>query len=76
VWKDREVARAISESGAVPMKVDLTAGNPAGRAKLREAGSLTIPLLLVYGSAGETALRSDFYTADQVIAAVRAAARP
>ena len=76
VWKDGEVARAITESGAVPMKVDLTAGNPAGRAKLREAGSLTIPLLLVTGSTGETALRSDFYTADQVIAAVRAAARP
>ena len=76
VWKDGEVARAITESGAVPMKVDLTAGNPAGRARLREAGSLTIPLLLVTGSTGETALRSDFYTADQVIAAVRAAARP
>jgi thiol:disulfide interchange protein len=76
VWKDPGVARAIDEAGAIPMKVDLTAGNPAGRARLREAGSLTIPLLVVVGASGETVLRSDFYTADQVIAAVGAAARP
>jgi thiol:disulfide interchange protein DsbD len=76
VWKDRELARAIDEAGAIPMKVDLTAGNPAGRARLRESGSLTIPLLVVVGASGETLLRSDFYTADQVAAAVGAAARP
>jgi thiol:disulfide interchange protein len=76
VWKDRELAQTIADCGAVPMKVDLTAGNPAGRARLRESGSLTIPLLVVHGKTGEPALRSDFYTAAQVIAAVRAAAGP
>jgi thiol:disulfide interchange protein len=76
VWKNPEVAQAIDAAGAVPMKVDLTAGNPAGRARLRESGSLTIPLLVVVGASGETVLRSDFYTADQVVAAVGAAARP
>ena len=74
VWKDPEVARAIDRADAIPMKVDLTAGNPEGRARLKAAGSLTIPLLVVYGRKGEPLFRSDFYTAAQVEEAVRAAA--
>jgi thiol:disulfide interchange protein DsbD len=76
VWRDPGLARQIVAAGAVPMKVDLTAGNPEGRERLREAGSLTIPLLVVYGSGGQPVLRSDFYTGEQVAAAIRAAAAP
>lgn len=76
VWRDRGVAQAIAAAGAVPIKVDLTAGNPEGRARLKAAGSLTIPLLVVYDGKGEPLYRSDFYTAAQVVDAVRAAVRP
>lgn len=75
VWRDRGVAQAIAAAGAVPIKVDLTAGNPQGRAQLKTAGSLTIPLLVVYDRKGEPLFRSDFYTAAQVEEAVRSAAR-
>jgi hypothetical protein len=40
---------------------------------LREAGSLTIPLLVVYAADGQPMFKSDFYTAGQVIEAIRAA---
>jgi thiol:disulfide interchange protein len=53
--------------------VDLTGSNPAGREKLREAGSLTIPLLVVYAADGRPVFKSDFYTAAQVMEAIEAA---
>jgi hypothetical protein len=40
---------------------------------LQAAGSLTIPLLVVYGADGQPVMKSDFYTADQVTAAIRTA---
>ena len=75
VWKDAGLAQVMAESGAVAMKVDLTSGNPGGRAKLREAGSLTIPLVTVYGRGGEPVFRSDFYTVDQLATALQIAAQ-
>jgi len=69
----------VSEPSVLPIKVDLTGSNPEGRKMLREAGSLTIPLLVIYRPDGRVALKSDFYTADQVVEAVRtslAASRP
>jgi hypothetical protein len=59
----------ISAEGG-SMKVDLTGSNPAGREKLREAGSLTIPLLVVYRPDGWPVFMGDFYAADQVVQAV------
>jgi len=56
----------------LPVKVDLTGSNPEGRKRLQAAGSLTIPLLLVYTPDGQPIFRSDFYTADQVMVAIRA----
>ena len=38
---------------------------------LQEGGSLTIPLLLIYKPDGQPVLRSDFYTATQVVEALR-----
>jgi thiol:disulfide interchange protein DsbD len=72
VWGNPELARLVSDPAVLPVKVDLTGSNPEGRKMLQEAASLTIPLLLVFTPDGRTVLRSDFYTADQVMEAIRA----
>jgi thiol:disulfide interchange protein DsbD len=76
VWNNTELARLVSQPKVVPMKVDLTGSNPAGREKLREAGSLTIPLLVVYRPDGWPVFKGDFYAADQVVQAVARAVNP
>jgi hypothetical protein len=48
----------------------LTGNNPAGKAKLREIGNLTIPLLVIFSPRGEQVFKSDFYTVEQVLKAV------
>jgi thiol:disulfide interchange protein len=65
--------RLFASEAVVPIKVDITGHNPAGKAKLREVGQLTIPLLIIYAPDGREIFRSDFYTAEQVIAAVERA---
>lgn len=72
VWGNPELVRLVSEPSVLPIKVDLTGSNPEGRKRLQAAGSLTIPLLLVYTPDGQPIFRSDFYTADQVMVAIRA----
>ena len=72
VWGNPELVRLVSEPSVLPVKVDLTGSNPEGRKRLQAAGSLTIPLLLVYTPDGQPIFRSDFYTADQVMVAIRA----
>jgi len=71
VWHNPELVKLMSGPSVVPIKVDLTGSNPEGRKMLQEAGSLTIPLLLVYKPDGQPVLRSDFYTTDQVVEAIR-----
>ena len=71
VWGNPELVKLVSGPSVVPIKVDLTGSNPEGRKMLQEAGSLTIPLLLVYKPDGQPVLRSDFYTTDQVVEAIR-----
>ncbi len=71
VWGNPELVRLVSEPSVLPMKVDLTGSNPEGRKMLQAAGSLTIPLLLVYNPDGQAVFKSDFYTAEQVVAAIR-----
>jgi thiol:disulfide interchange protein len=73
VWNDRELADLMSRAGVVPMKVDLTGSNPAGKEKLREAGSLTIPFLTVLARDGHPVFKGDFYTKEQVSEAIREA---
>jgi thiol:disulfide interchange protein DsbD len=67
------VVRLLAENDVAPIKVDITGNNAMGKAKLKEVGRLTIPLLIVYTPLGEEVFRSDFYTAEQIIAAVEKA---
>lgn len=67
------VVEALGREDVVAMKVDLTGWDEAGQAKLKEAGRLTIPLLVVYGRDGREVFKSDAYTAQQVAEAVKRA---
>ena len=70
VFRDPAIAALLARKDVVPMKVDITGNNPAGKAKLKEAGTLTIPLLVIYSPNGKKLFKSDFYTTDQVYDAV------
>jgi thiol:disulfide interchange protein DsbD len=75
VFKDPKIAALFAKDDIVPMKVDITGNNPAGKAKLKEVGTLTIPLLVIFSPNGKQLFKSDFYTAEQVIEAVNKALR-
>ena len=68
-----QVSGMLAQPGVVPMKVDITGNNPDGKAQLKQAGSLTIPLLVVYDPTGVEAFKADFYTAQEVVEAVERA---
>jgi thiol:disulfide interchange protein DsbD len=70
VFRDPAIAALFAREEIVPMKVDITGSNPAGKAKLKEVGALTIPLLVIFSPNGKQLFKSDFYTADQVREAV------
>jgi hypothetical protein len=53
------------------MKVDLTGNNAAGDQKLPQAGSRTIPYLVIYSGDGSQAFASDAYTVAQLVNAIR-----
>jgi thiol:disulfide interchange protein DsbD len=67
------VSAVLNEPGVALLKADITGKNAPGSAKLAELGRVTIPLLVVYASDGTETLKSEAYTAQQVIDAVRAA---
>jgi thiol:disulfide interchange protein len=71
VLKDAKIVALFAGEKIVPMKVDLTANNPAGKARLKELGHLTIPLLVIFAPDGTEVFRSDFYTVEQITSAVR-----
>ena len=73
VLDDSRIIELLARRELVPMKVDITGNNPAGKAKLREVGNLTIPLLVIFSPRGEQVFKSDFYTVEQVLNAVTAA---
>ena len=70
VFRNPKIAALFAQEDIVPMKVDITGNNPAGKAKLKEVGALTIPLLVIFSPTGNQVFKSDFYTADQVYNAV------
>jgi thiol:disulfide interchange protein DsbD len=70
VLRDSRIVTLFSKKDIVPMKVDITGNNPAGKSKLKEVGTLTIPLLVIFSPTGKQVFKSDFYTADQVYEAV------
>lgn len=65
-----KIVKLLGQEGLVPMKVDITGSNPPGRELLRQVGSLSIPLLVIYSRSGELSYKSDFYTADELQEAV------
>jgi thiol:disulfide interchange protein DsbD len=65
------VVKLLQDERVVPMKVDITGNNPSGQEQLKRAGSLTIPLLVVYATDGSEAFRSDAYRAEEVIDAIK-----
>jgi len=71
VLKNPKIVKLLALEDIVPMKVDITGNNPAGKAKLREVGNLTIPLLIVFSPDGKQKFKSDFYTVDQVYDAIK-----
>jgi thiol:disulfide interchange protein DsbD len=73
VLHDHKITDLLANEDIVPMKVDITGNNPAGKAKLKEVGSLTVPLLVVFSSEGKPVFKNDFYTVDQVLGAVERA---
>lgn len=73
VLRDHKITTLLDNEDIVPMKVDITGNNPEGKAKLKETGSLTVPLLVVFLPDGRTAFKSDFYTVDQVVGAIEKA---
>ena len=76
VLESSTVVARIAKGGVVPMKVDITGNNDPGRAKLKDAGRVTIPFLVVYAPSGTPTLESDLYTPAQVVEAIdRAAAK-
>ena len=70
VLQSPEVVNLLAAPDVAAVKVDITGNNPVGKAKLRDTGRLTIPLLVIYASDGQEVFKSDFYTVDQVLAAV------
>jgi thiol:disulfide interchange protein len=70
VLDDSRIVELFARREIVPMKVDITGANPEGKAKLREVGNLTIPLLVIFSPHGKQVFKSDFYTVDQVLNAL------
>jgi len=73
VLSSDRVTEALAAEDVAPIKVDITGNNPQGKAKLKDVGRLTIPLLVVVAPDGHEVFKSDFYTVDQVLDAVRRA---
>lgn len=60
--------------GVTPIKVDITSkDNTAGNNMLRSVDRLTIPLLVIFAPDGREVFKGDFYTVEQVVAAVEKA---
>jgi thiol:disulfide interchange protein len=70
VFNNPKIVELLALEDIVPMKVDITGNNPAGKAKLREVGNLTIPLLIIFSPNGKQKFKSDFYTVNQVYDAI------
>ncbi|XOF34694.1 MAG: protein-disulfide reductase DsbD family protein [Candidatus Electrothrix sp. YB6] len=70
ILDSQKIVELMEKENVVPMKVDITGNNPEGKEKLREVGSLTIPLLVVLSPDGKQVYKSAFYTADQIYKAV------
>jgi thiol:disulfide interchange protein len=73
VLHDQRIIDLLAQEHIVPMKVDITGNNLAGKAKLKAVGSLTVPLLVIFAPTGNPVFKSDFYTVDHILDAVEKA---
>lgn len=73
VLASKDVARVLNSSEVAAIKIDLTGNNELGNALLKQMDRVAIPLLVVMTPDGKIVLKSDFYTVDQVLGAVKAA---
>jgi thiol:disulfide interchange protein len=73
VLQDQRIINLLAQEHIVPMKVDITGNNLAGKAKLKAVGSLTVPLLVIFAPNGNPVFKSDFYTVDHILDAVERA---
>jgi len=73
VLNNAKIIALFEHNNIVPMKADITGNNPAGKAKLREVGNLTIPLLVIFSPDGKQVFKNDYYTVAQIQNAVAAA---
>jgi thiol:disulfide interchange protein len=73
VLNNSKIIALFEHDNIIPMKVDITGNNPAGKAKLREVGNLTIPLLVIFAPDGKQIFKNDFYTVGQIQKAVSGA---
>ena len=67
------VSAVLNEPGVRLLKADITSKSAPGTRKLSELGRVTIPLLVVFAPDGREVLKSEAYTREQVIEAVRSA---
>ena len=70
VFRGKAVVERLQQNDVVPIKVDITGNNPAGKERLRQTGYLTIPLLVVYSPDGRETWKRSFYTAAEVLRAI------
>ncbi len=70
VLNSQAVIEALRDDRVVAMKVDLTGNNVDGNAKLKAVDRVTIPLLVVFAPDGAEVFKADFYTPEQVVAAL------
>lgn len=68
-----DVAKLLNSPDVAAVKIDLTGNNVEGNAKLAEAGSRSIPLLVVLDRDGREVFKSPAYTATELTAAIRKA---
>lgn len=69
-----KVVETLRRKGVTPIRVDITAGDPASTTMLRSLGSTTIPLLAVFGPGAAEPILYDSYTVEMVLQAVAQAA--
>ena len=73
VLRSRTVVDLLERENVMPIKVDITANNPAGVARLRQTGYLTIPLIVVLAPDGREVMKRSFYTAQDLVEAIETA---
>jgi len=73
VLNQPEIVALLNSDAIVAMKVDLTGNNTPGREKLNQLKWVSIPLLAISGPSQPDPIKLDWYSVDDVKAAIQAA---